>query len=121
MDLPHLNEGTRMSRWHSTLTRRQLMRRAALAAGAAMTTSLIRDLRAADKPANPLHVIVIGAGLAGLVAAYELEKLGHTVTLLEAEAKHVGGRARTLRFEGNLYGEAGAMRIPQRHEITRHY
>jgi monoamine oxidase len=103
------------------ITRRQLMRRAALAAGAAMTTSLIRDLRAADKPANPLHVIVIGAGLAGLVAAYELEKLGHTVTLLEAEAKHVGGRARTLRFEGDLYGEAGAMRIPQRHEITRHY
>lgn len=43
------------------------------------------------------------------------------MTVLEAETRHVGGRARTLRFEGDLYGEAGAMRIPERHELTRHY
>lgn len=70
---------------------------------------------------SPLSVIVLGAGLAGLVTAYELEKRGHSVTLLEAEPSHVGGRARTLRFDGGLYGEAGAMRIPEKHDITRRY
>ena len=69
----------------------------------------------------PLHVVIVGAGLAGLCAGYELEKRGHRVTMLEADAKHIGGRTRTLRFGDGLYGEAGAMRIPTRHEITRRY
>lgn len=41
--------------------------------------------------------------------------------MLEAETRHIGGRVRTLRFEDGLYGEAGAMRIPETHELTRHY
>jgi monoamine oxidase len=65
--------------------------------------------------------VIVGAGLAGLCAAYELEKRGHRITLLEADAKHVGGRTRTLRFGDGLYGEAGAMRIPENHDITRRY
>ena len=60
-------------------------------------------------------------GLAGLCAAFELEQRGHRVTMLEADQRHIGGRTRTLRFGDGLYGEAGAMRIPTRHEITRHY
>jgi monoamine oxidase len=66
-------------------------------------------------------VIVVGAGLAGLCAAYELERRGQRVTVLEADKRHIGGRVRTLRFDNGLYGEAGAMRIPLRHETTRHY
>jgi monoamine oxidase len=70
---------------------------------------------------QPVHVVIVGAGLAGLCAAYELERRGHTVTLLEADPAHIGGRVRTLRFEAGLYAEAGAMRIPLRHQTTRHY
>ena len=103
------------------VSRRELLRRASLAAGAIFTTAAVRGLDAIAKPDEPLHVVVLGAGLAGLVAAYELEKRGHAVTILEAEMKHVGGRARTLRFESGLYGEAGAMRVPKNHDITRHY
>ena len=38
------------------------------------------------------HVVVIGAGFAGLVCAYELHKAGVKVTLLEARDR-AGGRA----------------------------
>src|SRR4028119_1154491 len=105
----------------SPLTRRQFLRRAGLFTGAALTTSLLHDLDALAQPRKPLHFVIVGAGLAGLCAAYELEKRGHSVQILEAEPSHIGGRARTLRFGNGLYGEAGAMRIPLRHEITRHY
>ena len=33
------------------------------------------------------HVLVIGAGMAGLAAAYQLRKFGHRVTVLEAQAR----------------------------------
>ena len=67
------------------------------------------------------HVLIVGAGAAGLCAAVELEKLGCRVTLLEADPTHIGGRVRTLRFGHDRYAEAGAMRIPSDHFITRHY
>jgi monoamine oxidase len=68
------------------------------------------------------RVIVIGAGLAGLCAAYELSELGHDVTVLEAQ-KVAGGRVHTLRapFVDGLYAEAGASRIPTSHDLTIHY
>jgi monoamine oxidase len=65
-------------------------------------------------------VIVVGAGMSGLCAAYELEQLGFEVLLLEADESHIGGRVRTLRM-GELHGEAGAMRIPADHDLTRFY
>jgi monoamine oxidase len=72
-------------------------------------------------PSRPIHVVIVGAGLAGLVCAYELQKRCDRATILEADARHIGGRVRTLRFGGGLHGEAGAMRIPTRHAITRRY
>ena len=97
------------------------MRGVGLAAGAAAGSTFLRALDAHAKPAKTLDVVIVGAGLAGLCAAYELERRGHRCVVLEAEHRHLGGRVRTLRFDGGLYGEAGAMRIPQRHELTRHY
>jgi len=102
-------------------TRREFLRRLMAMTGAAAAANALPALAAVPDPRSPLHVVVVGAGLAGLVAAYELEKRGHRVTILDADRRHVGGRVRTLRFADGLYGEAGAMRIPTRHELTRHY
>jgi monoamine oxidase len=103
------------------LTRRQFLRRLGIATGATLGLAPLLDLRAIAQPARPVHVVILGAGLAGLCAALELERRGHTCTILEAETAHIGGRARTLRFESGLYGEAGAMRVPKNHALTRHY
>jgi monoamine oxidase len=67
-------------------------------------------------------VAILGAGMAGLVAAYELFRAGHDVTVLEAQDK-VGGRIRTLRdpFTHGLYADVGAMRIPRAHKLTMAY
>jgi monoamine oxidase len=70
---------------------------------------------------EPKRVVVIGAGIAGLVAAYELKRAGHEPVVLEAQQR-VGGRVYTMRgFAPGLYGEAGAMRIPRVHDLTLGY
>lgn len=67
-------------------------------------------------------VLILGAGMAGLTAAYELLKAGHTPIILEAQNR-LGGRVLTLRapFAEGLHAEAGAMRIPKTHDLTHHY
>ncbi len=66
---------------------------------------------------------VIGGGLAGLSAAFELRKLGADITILEANDNRIGGRVYTYYFEpeGKYYNEFGAHRIPVTHETTWHY
>jgi monoamine oxidase len=59
------------------------------------------DLRIAEhglqpRVQAPKRVIVIGGGIAGLVAAYELARQGHDPLVLEAQHR-VGGRVYTLR------------------------
>jgi protoporphyrinogen oxidase len=49
-----------------------------------------------DRP----HVAVIGAGPAGLTAAYLLAKSNIPVTVLEADPEYVGGISRTARYKG---------------------
>lgn len=73
------------------------------------------------RPGPGKRVIVIGAGMAGLVAGYELARAGHDPLILEAQNR-VGGRVYTLRtFAPGLYAEAGAMRIPRVHDLTLGY
>jgi len=74
-----------------------------------------------DRPQAPKRVIVLGAGIAGLVAGFELKRQGHEVLILEAQNR-VGGRVHTIRdFAPGLYAEAGAMRIPRVHDLTLAY
>ncbi len=66
------------------------------------------------------NFIILGAGIAGIAAAYELQQRGHTVRILEG-SKRAGGRIYTHRFKNGSHSERGAMRIPLAHDYTRHY
>ncbi|MYV99973.1 NAD(P)-binding protein [Streptomyces sp. SID3343] len=69
------------------------------------------------------RITVVGAGISGLVAAYELERLGHSVEVLEGRLE-LGGRIRTHRFLPGRPGpcvELGAMRVPITHHRTMRY
>lgn len=71
---------------------------------------------------KPQHVVVLGAGLAGLSAALALTEFGHQVTVLEASGR-VGGRVLTLRkgFSPGLHADAGAAFVPGYHTYTVGY
>ena len=73
-------------------------------------------------------VLVIGAGMAGMVSAAMLRQAGHHVTIVEANTR-VGGRVKTFRNtaekkywqDDSLYAEAGAMRLPNFHYMVMEY
>ncbi|WP_298289499.1 NAD(P)/FAD-dependent oxidoreductase [Novosphingobium sp.] len=89
-----------------------------------------------DGGAKGASVLILGAGVAGLTAAYELRRAGYQVQVLEYNDK-VGGRSWTLRggdtytelggavqncgfAEGN-YINPGPWRIPHNHYAIMHY
>ena len=125
----------------SGMTRRQLLRMIGVSSGGAAMyqamTSLglaaestfngMPDLGAAPKGAS---VLILGAGIAGMVAAFELRKAGYSVQVLEYNAR-AGGRNWTLRggdnytelggetqhceFDPGLYINPGPWRLPYHH------
>lgn len=79
------------------------------------------------EPSSPrsgrrITIAVLGAGIAGLVAGYELERLGYDVVVLEADSR-IGGRVFTRSFGGpdGPIAEFGAMRISADHHFTMRY
>ncbi|KAM5236228.1 L-amino-acid oxidase [Ctenodactylus gundi] len=70
-----------------------------------------------NRTLKPQKVVVVGAGVAGLVAAKVLSDAGHKVTILEADSR-IGGRIFTFRDQKTGWsGELGAMRMPSSHRI----
>jgi len=88
--------------------------------------------RLAPASGEGVFVVVLGAGIAGMTAAYELSKAGYKVSVLEARARP-GGRnwsirrgdkveekesTQTCAFEEgvHMYFNAGPARIPHHHQ-----
>ena len=118
----------------SDITRREFIRRSLiLSAGASLIISCEDNENIPSNPissspgmlssnGNAKKIIVIGAGMSGLVAAYELVRAGHDVTILEARDR-IGGRVLTIRspFSNNHFAEGGAARIKPSHNLTLGY
>lgn len=82
------------------------------------------------------RVLVLGAGIAGLVAAYELKRAGFEVRILEARQRvggrnwtlrhgdqvdYLDGRRQTAQFAPGLYFNAGPARLPSQHRTILDY
>jgi monoamine oxidase len=81
-------------------------------------------------------VIILGSGLAGMVAAYEMSKAGYRVQILEYQdrpggrnytvrggdmIKEVGGAVQQVKFAPGNYLNPGPWRIPFHHQALLHY
>jgi len=131
------------------MTRRQLIWRVAGAGGYSAAFVLMRAIGLLAEPlasSAPFHlppgvgkgkkVIILGAGIAGLVAAWELRKAGFDCAILEARSRP-GGRNWSVRrgtrieftdgtvqqctFDEGLYLNAGPGRIPSIHKTMLGY
>jgi len=128
----------------STISRRTFLNRLSVLAGSTYPAMVAMGMipKAPNYPfqlegrANGTKVIILGAGLAGMTSAYEMNKLGYDCTILEArnrpggrvwtvrggtEETEEGGEAQSCKFDEGQYLNAGAARIPHHHEITMHY
>jgi monoamine oxidase len=81
-------------------------------------------------------VLILGAGIAGMVAAYELRKAGYKVRILEFNDRpggrnwslyggdsytEMGGVTQKIQFGKGLYFNPGPWRIPYHHQGILHY
>jgi monoamine oxidase len=130
-----------------SMTRRDLLRMIGVGAGSAAMYQAMSSLGfAAESPyqgtpklqgaPRGASVLILGAGLAGMVAAYEMRQAGYKVQVLEYNHRP-GGRNWTLRggdtytelggatqhcqFDRGLYFNPGPWRIPYHHRGVLDY
>ena len=75
----------------------------------------VKPVVGSEKTEHPKDVIIVGAGMAGLVAAHELKRAGHNVTILESRER-VGGRIKTYDhkdgFKQGLHADGEYITMP---------
>ncbi|HEX3913677.1 MAG TPA: flavin monoamine oxidase family protein [Steroidobacteraceae bacterium] len=91
------------------------------------------DLQGAPRGAS---VLILGAGMAGMTAAYELRNAGYKVQVLEYNNRpggrnwtlrggdrytELGGETQRCEFDQDLYINPGPWRIPYHHHGMMHY
>lgn len=128
------------------MKRREFIRRAGLISGGGYTAMMglgmlpaapMNTIRANKNRSNDTPpVVILGAGLAGLTASYELQKLGIPSVILEARNRPGGrlwtvrggdseteitGESQTCEFTEGNYFNVGPARIPHHHEVSMHY
>lgn len=132
---------------NKVMTRRDLLKMIGYSAGAtamltamgnlghASTISPMKDVNLSGMPKGS-KIIVLGGGVAGLVAAYEFKRAGYEAVVIEAQNRP-GGRAwsvsggdeyvdtdditQTCEFEKGQFFNLGAWRIPYYHKNILHY
>jgi monoamine oxidase len=130
-----------------SLTRRQFLTRVGQAGGLGATYVLMQSLGLLPAPVavadtlrlvegKGVRVVILGGGIAGLVAAYELGKAGWRCTILEARHRAGGrnwsirngtqvdftdGTRQTCAWEAEQYLNAGPARLPSTHFAMLNY
>jgi monoamine oxidase len=131
----------------AALSRRELLRMIGVTAGSAAMYQAMSSLSlAADSPyKGPVDlqgtpkgatVLILGAGMAGMTAAYELRNAGYQVEVLEYNGRaggrnwslrggdtytELGGATQHCEFDKDLYINPGPWRIPYHHQGMLHY
>ena len=102
-------------------TRRELLRDAGALSAAALGVAAFGRFAQSARATSPQRIVVVGAGLAGLTAAYRLKQAGYSAAIHEASDR-VGGRCWTIRgaFENGQIAEHGGELIDQGHAAIRH-
>jgi monoamine oxidase len=104
-------------------TRRELLKRVGIAGTAIAGASTMGRFAKAAYAASAGRVVIVGAGLAGLTAAYRLRQSGVTAEVHEAHPSRVGGRCWTYRrgeyWDEGQIAEHGGELIDQSHGQLR--
>src|SRR5580704_12559603 len=106
------------------------------AMGLLSTAAVAEPLTLQKGEGHGTKIVILGAGVAGLSAAYELGKAGYDCTVLEARDR-VGGRNWSIRrgtrvdmtdgtrqlceFDPDMYWNSGPARIPSAHQAVLGY